>query len=537
MCGGAGCGKTLFGMEFLIRGASVYDEPGVALLFDETTDDVAINVASLGFDVMELIAHHKLLIDYIHIDRGEIEETGEYNLDGLFVRLEHAVQEIHAKRVLLDTVETLFSGLSNASILRAELRRLFRWIKDKGLTGVITGERGNGMLTRHGFEEYVSDCVILLDNRVERQAATRWLQVVKYRGSAHGGNPYPFLIDEQGISVLPITSIGLQHPAYDERVSTGIRSLDEMLGGQGVYRGSCVLISGEAGTGKTSLASFLALAACLLDEPCVYFSFEESPSQLMRNLQSIGVDLQPWVERGLLNIVTDRPCVRGLEAHLVTIHKVVEKARPRVVVIDPITGLLGIAAYIELHSALTRLVDYLKGKGITSLFTSLTPGGAAAISATTGIESLVDTWIVLQSFEVTGERNRGLSILKSRGMPHSNLVREFTFDDHGVNLIDVYRTPDGILTGSVRRMRERHDASDAIAHCRELERRRLQLELKRSMVAAKVEALRADIEAEHEELEQLTEQYSLETRQAGGRNMNGHDGTNGGGSVDVSKNC
>lgn len=432
ICGGAGCGKTVLGMEFLVRGALQYKEPGVFMAFEETEEDLRQNVRSLGFDLEGLSREGKVLVDYVRIERHEIEETGEYDLEGLFVRLGHAIDSIGAKRVVLDTLESLFSGLSNAAILRAELRRLFRWLKDKGMTAIITAERGEGMLTRYGLEEYVSDCVILLDHRVQDQISTRRLRIVKYRGSRHGTSEYPFLIDERGMSVLPITSLGLQHKASNERVSTGVSELDDMLDGSGYFRGSTVLCTGTAGTGKTTLASYLADATCRRGERCLYFGFEESPSQLIRNMGSIGLDLSPWVQQGRLRVTASRPTEQGLEYHLVLMHKLVEEFKPAVVIVDPITNFVTTGLLTDVKSMLTRLVDFLKGKQITAFFTSLTPGGSHVEQTEEGISSLVDTWLLVRDLETNGQRHRALYVLKSRGMPHATDVRNFSLTSHGM---------------------------------------------------------------------------------------------------------
>jgi circadian clock protein KaiC len=440
-------------MEFLVRGAMQFGEPGVFVAFEETTDDLTQNVRSLGFDLDDLVRRKKLLIDHVRVEREEIEETGEYDLDGLFIRLGHAIDSVGAKRVVIDTAEVLFGGLSNQNILRSELRRLFRWLKDKGVTTIITGERGEGTLTRHGLEEYVSDCVIVLDHRVSEQLSTRRIRIVKYRGTTHGTNEYPFLIDEAGISVLPITSLGLTHRASEERVSTGIARLDEMLGGAGVYRGSSVLISGTAGTGKTSIAGTFADAACRRGERCLYFSFEESPSQILRNMRSIGLRLEPWVKKGLLQFHSTRPSAYGLEMHLATLHKQIKQFQPRVVIVDPITSFINVGNSAQAEEMLTRLIDFLKAEQITAVFTSLTRGGDAAESSQATVSSLIDTWLLVRDLEVGGERIRGLYVLKSRGMAHSNKVREFVLTDRGVALIDVEApaTPRSALAAAVRR--------------------------------------------------------------------------------------
>jgi circadian clock protein KaiC len=436
ICGGAGSGKTLLATSFLVNGARQFDEPGVLMTFEESGEELATDVASLGFDLPALVEEGKLFVDYVRIERSEIEETGEYDLEGLFVRLDHAIRSTGAKRVVLDTIESLFSGLSNSSILRAELRRLFRWLKDKGLTAVITAERGEGTLTRQGLEEYVSDAVILLDHRVVDQVSTRRLRVVKYRGSHHGTNEYPFLIDRQGLGVLPVTSLGLEHHASSERLSSGVLELDAMLGGQGYFRGSTVLVSGTAGTGKTSLAAHFTDFACRRGERVLYFLFEESPQQLMRNMRSIGIDLLPWVEQGLLRFHADRPSRAGLEAHLALIYQAVEDFKPSVTIVDAITNLLTVGTANDVRAMLMRVIDHLKMNGVTGFFSSLTPGKTELEETDAGVSSLMDTWIVMTIREVNRERRRELSILKSRGMAHSNRIRDFELTDRGLRVID-----------------------------------------------------------------------------------------------------
>jgi circadian clock protein KaiC len=436
ICGGAGSGKTLLAASFLVNGVEQFGEPGVLITFEESSEELASDLASLGYDLPKLVAEGKLIVDYVRVERSEIEETGEYDLEGLFVRLEHAVRSIGAQRVVLDTIESLFAGLSNPGILRAELRRLFRWLKDRGLTAVLTGERGESGLTRQGLEEYVSDAVILLDHRVQEQVSTRRLRIVKYRGSHHGTNEYPFLIDRDGLSVLPVTSLGLTHAALEERVSTGVGRLDEMLSGKGYYRGSTVLLSGTAGTGKTSLAAHFVDAACRRGERSLYFLFEESPLQLIRNMRSIGLDLQQWVERGLLKFHADRPSRFGLETHLAAMYRAVRDFKPLVTVTDPVTNLLTVGTQNDVRSMLTRVIDYLKLETITSVFTSLSPGKTELEQTDAGISSLMDTWVVLMIHEEQRRRRRYLSVLKSRGMAHSNSVREYLLTGAGFEVLD-----------------------------------------------------------------------------------------------------
>ncbi len=507
ICGSAGCGKTLLSMEFLVLGAIKYDEPGIFFAFEESAEELKQNVASLGFDLARLEAEGKLIVDQIHIEPGEIEETGEYDLEGLFIRLGYLIDQIGAKRVVLDTLETLFGGLQNEAILRAELRRLFRWLKDKGVTAVITAERGDGSLTRQGLEEYVSDCVILLDHRVIEQTSTRRMRIVKYRGTSHGTNEYPFLIDADGFSVLPVTSLGLVHKISDERISTGVERLDTMLSG-GVYRGSSVLISGTAGSGKSSLSAHFAKATCERGERCLYLSFEESPAQIKRNMKSIGLDLARYEDKGLLRFVATRPTFYGLEMHLTEIHKIVKTFEPSTVVIDPISNFIAAGSEKEAAAMLLRLVDFLKMNGITAVFVNLTTGQVNQEETDMGISSLIDTWILLRDIELAGERNRGMYVLKSRGTAHSNQIREFVIDEHGIDLRDVYVGPEGVLTGSSRIQQEAREAAAKRARQLEADGRRRALDRKRAALEAQILALQAAFDAEEVEAAQLVSEFA-----------------------------
>jgi circadian clock protein KaiC len=504
LCGAAGCGKTLFAMTFLVNGATMYDEPGVFMSFEERANDLATNVASLGYDVESLVTAKKIAIDHVYIERAEIEESGEYDLEGLFVRLGYAIDTVGAKRVVLDTIEALFSGLTDTSILRAELRRLFAWLKDKGVTAIITGERGEGQLTRYGIEEYVSDCVILLDNRVQEQVTTRRLRVVKYRGSAHGTNEYPFLIDSQGISVMPITSAGLGHQISPEAVPTGVPDLDGMLGLGGYYRGSSVLISGLAGTGKSTFAASFVDAACSRGERCLYFAFEESPDQVVRNMRSIGIDLKRQIDAGLLRFEATRPSLYGFEMHLARMNRDIEQFAPSVIVVDPISAFRGPSN--EIHATLVRLADICKTKGITALFTSLSDVGANMDENERSVSSLMDTWISLMDAEANGERNRVLYLLKSRGMNHSNQLREYRLTGHGIELIEPYLGPDGVLTGTARLTQEERERQQETARAQATERRRRELARKRALTERQIAEMRAAIEAEEVEVATLIEQ-------------------------------
>jgi len=429
ICGGPGCGKTLLALQFLVHGAA-HGESGVFVSFEETEADLLQNAASLGFDVPGLIERKRLAVEYIRVERSEIEETGEYDLEGLFIRLDHALRSVRARRIVLDTIEALFAGLSNAAILRAELRRLFAWLKERGITAVITGEQGVDTFTRQGLEEYVSDCVIVLDHRVAGQISTRRLRVVKYRGSNHGTNEYPFLIDRQGVAVLPVTSLQLIHGATSERVSTGLDWLDDMFGGKGYFRASSVLLSGGAGTAKTTLAAYFLDAACRRGERAMCFQFEESPSQYARNMRSVGLNLDRWVRKGLLTIHAARPTLYGLEFHLAAMHRTVSDGSPSVVVVDPLSSFVG-ASFDEVNSMVMRLIDYLKVHNITAVFTHLIPGSGASQDIEVGVSSLIDTWILLRNSPPGEHGGRHLSILKSRGMAHSSDRRSFELTDRG----------------------------------------------------------------------------------------------------------
>jgi circadian clock protein KaiC len=503
VCGGTGCGKTLLAMEFLVHGASEYAEPGVFMAFEETAEELTENVASLGFDLKALIARKLLLIDHVQIEHYEFEETGEYDLEGLFLRLGDAIDTIKAKRVVLDTIEGLFARLSSQAIVREALHRLFRWLKEKGVTVIMTGERGEGPLTRYGLEEYVSDCVISLDHRVLDQGTTRRMRVVKYRGAIHGTNEYPFLIDKDGISIWPVTSVQVEHQTSDERIPTGIQRLDAMLGGPGYYRGSSILLSGMAGTGKTSVAATFADATCRRGERCQFFSFEESPGQIMRNMSTIGLDLQQWVKKGRLQFQTVRPFYYGLEMHLARTIRLITEFEPQVVIVDQMSGLEPTGTPLELKEAMMRLIDFLKMKSITAMYTDLTTDGSSLALTDTAISSLVDTWLILRDLELNGERNRGLHILKSRGMAHSNQVREFVMSERGIELKDVYIGPSGMLTGSARVAQEARERAQQVSRNEEVERQQLDLKRKHDALEGQIAALRAEFAAEEARIEQI----------------------------------
>lgn len=532
LCGAAGCGKTMLAAEFLVKGATEFGEPGVFMMFEETASELADNMRSLGFDLDELQRKKKLALDYVRVERSEIEETGEYDLEGLFIRLGYAIDSIGAKRVVLDTLEALFAGVPNHAILRAELRRLFRWLKDKGVTAIITAERGDNAFTRYGLEEYVADCVILLDHRIVEQVSTRRLRVVKYRGSAHGTNEYPFLIGRTGIVVLPITSLALDHRASSERVSTGTPGLDEMFGGTGIFRGSSMLVSGAPGTGKSSIAASFVNAACARGEKAMLFVYEESESQLLRNMKSIGMDLQRWIAKGLLRIESTRPTLMGLEQHLVHTYHQVREFAPAVVAIDPISSLTSQGDDTGLSLTLTRLIDFLKTQDVTALFTTLTAEGPGSSQASSqiGVSSLVDSWLMLCNVAGNGERTRTLQVLKARGMPHSNQVREFVFSDQGVGLVDVYLYGDQVLTGTARIAHEAQVVAANDLRGRDHERRLRDLATRRKALDAQIAALNAESEERAGEVEFAIERERLEAQgsQERARNIAAKRGTSAG---------
>ena len=503
VCGSPGCGKTLLGMEFLVRGATQYDEPGVFISFEETTEELAQNVSSLGWNLKKLTAEHKLYLDCFYIDPAEIQETGEYDLEGIFIRLGNVIDRIGAKRVVLDTIEVLFAGLSNTNIVRAELRRLFRWLKAKQVTAIITGERGENSLTRQGLEEYVSDCVIRLDQRTQEELSTRRLQIIKYRGSHHGSNEYPFLIDKDGISVEPITSLSLNHSISMDRVPTGIPDLDIMLDGKGYFRGTSVLITGMAGTGKSTIAAHFAVETCQRGERCLYIAFEEAPQQILRNMRSVGLDLEPYIQQKKLQIQALRPTTNSLEQHLVQIYRWLNILKPSTVVIDPISNLTSTGNLLQTKSFFTRLIDYLKAQRITVLLTNLIAAGMPLEHTEVGISSLMDTWLEVRYTESNGERNRLLQVLKSRGMNHSNQVREFRLTSQGIELISVYLGQGKILVGTDRVMQEIVDHKERIERQQRAAARRRQLESQRQNTQAQLALLQMQLESENAEFEQI----------------------------------
>jgi circadian clock protein KaiC len=505
VCGGPGCGKTMFAMEFLVRGATDFNEPGVLMTFEETGEEMTRNVESLGFNLHALVGKKKLFLDYVRVEPSEIQETGEYDLEGLFIRLQHAVDSIGAKRVVLDTLEAVFSGFANTGMLRAEIRRLFRWLKDRNLTTVVTAERGDGALTRHGLEEYVSDCVISLDHRVNDQISTRRMRIVKYRGSAHGTDEYPFLIDSKGFSVLPLSAIRLDHKVSKDRVSSGVKDLDAMLEGQGFFKGSSVLVSGTSGSGKSTLAAHFANQACISGKRALYIAFEESAAQVTRNMRSVGIDLGRHINKGLLHFCAWRPTQHGLEMHLLRIHDLVEKFNPEVVIIDPITNLIS-ANIHEVHGMLMRLLDFLKDRQITAMFVTLTANQGAEEQTEVGISSLTDTWILLRDVELNGERNRCLYVLKSRGMGHSNQIREFVLSRNGVRLLPAYIGAGTVYTGSARLAQEARERAEAVREEQQLDNQRKQISSKRHLLESQIAALRSELLNGHAEFERLTQQ-------------------------------
>ena len=496
ICGGTGTGKTLLAMEFLLRGAMQYNEPGVFMAFEESTNDLITNVVSIGFDLDGLIASKKIVVDFVYIDQYEIVEAGEYNLDALFIRLGAAIDSIGAKRVVLDTIESLFSNLPNPAVLRAELRRLFRWLKEKGVTAVITGEGGTDTLSRHGIEEYVSDCVINVTVSIEERVASRRLRIVKYRGSSHGSNDYPFVIDGDGISLIPVTSARLEHKVSYTRVSSGIQRLDAMLGGNGFFEDSVIMISGSPGTGKTTFLAHFADAACRRNERVVYFSFEESSDQIIRNMRSVGLNLDHWVKKGLLVMECRRITQYGLDMHLLLAQKLIAEYTPKVVIMDPVTSFDDIANTSDVKRIVMKFVDLMKSLGITIVFGSLTPSEVQSDSSSVNISSIIDSWILLRDLESNGERSRAIYVLKSRGMSHSNQVREFLMTDHGIEICDVYIGTGGVATGGARLNMLAQEKALGLKLQEEIELRQFDLENKRSILDSRIAAMRAEFAAQ-----------------------------------------
>lgn len=514
VCGSAGCGKTLFATTFLVHGAREYNEPGIFVTFEERPGDIVNNVASLGFALHKLVDDEKIAFEYVTLQRSELEEAGDYDLEGLFLRIESAIDSIGAKRIVLDTIESLFSVFSNEAILRAEIRRLFDWLKDKGMTTVITAERGDGTLTRQGLEEYVSDCVILLDHRVQNQVSTRRLRIVKYRGTAHGTNEYPFLIDQDGFSVLPVSSLGLNHKISEDRISSGIADLDAMLTGGGFHRASSILISGVAGSGKSSVAASFAHAACAAGERALLFSFEESADQSVRNMKSLGIDLGRWIKSDKLRYIATRPTFYSLEMHLAVMLREVIRFNPSLVILDPISAFLESGDRMEIQSMLLRVVDFLKGRGVTAVFTHLMHGQDGRVETDAGLSSLMDAWILLLNREVSGEFNRELYLLKARGLAHSNQVREFIMSDRGIQLMTPYLGESGALTGSARKIEEAKSRRAELQRNAEMSRAQHQIEQKRRNAKAQMEALQAELDADEVQLKLMTQNEDEYRRQA-----------------------
>lgn len=500
VCGGPGCGKTVLGMEFLVHGAIKFHEPGVFMAFEETRPELDENFASMRFDLEDLCAKKKLHIEHVRVERSEIEETGAYDLEGLFIRLQTGLERIGAKRLVLDTIECLFAGFDDTNLLRAELRRLFRWLKDRGVTTIVTAESGEGKITRQGLEEYVADCVILLDHRVIDQNSIRRLRVIKYRGSMHGTSEYPFLIENEGFSVLPLSSTGLNHNATNQRVSSGIPRLDAMLSGKGFFRGSSILVSGGAGTGKSSLSAHFVDAACRRGERALIFASEQSADETIRNMRSIGLNLETWVKQDLLRFQNNRAGSCGLEKHLVRMYEATVAFSPKVIVVDPITNYGSIGNYSEVKSMLTRLIDMFKSRKITAMFTSLTTAGHEDEDSVVGVSSLMDTWVLLRNTECNGERNRTLYVLKARGIAHSNQVREFLLTNKGAQIVDVYLGSGGVLTGSARLTQEAKDRANVRERRLEVEKQQRSLQQTRDELSFKITALRGELDTVENEL-------------------------------------
>jgi len=449
--GNSGTGKTLLGIEFLVNGIRQHDENAILVTFEESASKVTENVSSLGFDLNNLQDDGKLTVMAFKVDLPE-KNRGYFDFSPLLVLLEEAIVCIGAKRVVLDTIELLFGAYSDQTTARIELVKLMRWLEDRGVTAIITGESGNNALTRFGIEEYVSDCVIVLDHRVREEISTRLLRVMKYRGSVHGTNEYPFLIAKNGFIVLPVSSLSLDYAVSRERVSVGVPELDEMLSG-GPYRGSTTLVTGVSGTGKTSVAMSMVNAACARGERSLVLLYEESAFQLERDMGSIGINLKRWTDSGMLKIWASRPLEYGLENHLAIFINMLESFKPAIVAIDGLTAFSRGGFDPDVFIFITRKIGILKARGITTVLTTLKKD-VEDESSSLHISSLTDTGILLRNIEKNGERNRLLAVTKSRGTAHSNQLREFTLSSDGIRLVDVYIGPDGILVGSERRAQE-----------------------------------------------------------------------------------
>ena len=434
LVGSIGTGKTIFAMEYIINGITMFNEPGVFMTFEEQTDELQINVTSMGYNLSKLIADNKIYLEHLHIDHREIQATGKYDIEGLFIRIEMAIEKVKAKRIVLDALDTLFIGL-DSQILRSEIKRLFFWLKEKKVTAIITSEVGDIFLTRLGFEEVVADCVIELNNRLNNQISTRRLRIVKYRGSYHSTNEYPFMIDHKGITIFPIISEAPQIIVSNERISSGIKQIDEMLDGRGFYVGSSILVSGSAGTGKSSIAASFIKDVCEKKGTALYCAFEEAPNQIKRNMASIGIFLEPYEKSGNLHFYYSRPTLQTLELHFIAIKKLIKQINPSVVILDPITNLMIENINSDIRTMLTRFVDYLKMEQITVLLTAtLTVSSLELIQSNEGISSMVDTCIMIQEKNIIDSRRRTLYIMKSRGICNSKKEVEFIITSEGISI-------------------------------------------------------------------------------------------------------
>lgn len=512
ICGSAGSGKTSLGIEFLVQGIIKYDEPGLFITFEEKPQEIIENAASIGFDLEDLINKKKLFIEYIPVQEEEVMQSGDYTLEALFIRFEQVITSIAVKRVTLDTLDSIFASLGNTPVLRAEIYRLFNWLKQKNITSLVTSEAGITTLSRNGLEEYISDCVISLRTNIVSEVLTRFLRVVKYRGSKHGTNEYPFLITDIGINLFPITSNYLNNIVSTEFVSTGVKELDEMMDNKGYYRGSTVLVTGTAGTGKSSLAAVFSNSICQTGERCIYFTFEEMINQILRNMSSVNLNLQQWIDKDLLKFYAYRSPTYGLETHLLTIQNVIKEFKPHAVIIDPITNFDLIGTELEIKSMMTRLIDFLKAQQITALFTSLATTIDPREQTEIGISSLIDSWLVLQNLEQAGERTRGITILKSRGIAHSNQIREFIITSNGIKLEKIYVGPNGILTGSARLDQEEQEKLHLLLQEKETLRRKKLLEHKKALLEAKIMALKSEFDADVEEIESLIMKEEIQNK-------------------------
>ena len=512
LVGKPGTGKSILSMEYLLHGIELHKENGVYISFEESEKQIISNAASFGWKFEEMVKKNKLAISYIDMQPEQMRTVGDYDLSALILRVKGAIKKVNARRVVIDGINNLLSTFDDERIIRSDLLRLIREIKEVNATIFITGERGHDSWSKMGFEEYLADGLMHLDNRTDGNYQTREIQVVKCRGINHYTGKSPFIINSEGMSIRPLITADFDYKVLKSRVSTGIADIDNMLGGKGLYRGSTVYITGPSGAGKTSISSSFANGACSRGERALFLAFEESSDQIIRNMKSIGLSLDKWVNEKLLYFYTARATTNSLEGHLDNIMTMVREVEPTCVVLDPISAFRPIANENETKLMLIRLNDYLRARKITTVFTALSSDGEYSEHADVQLSSIADTWIVVRIMDYKGERNNVMQLMKSRGMSHSRQMKEMYFTGNGLKLQNVYQGPEGVLTGAARIGQEKYEKLKEARNVIEIDKNRKKIERKKSLLEASIEALKheyeEELEALHAAIEEAEEQNS-----------------------------